>query len=126
MISDNGGHLADAGFATTTAGHAAALAFLNAHGRVRAMGVEGTSSYGAGFTRAARSAGQADYNLDVLPSSWQETADDIASPPDPHSADRERYGLVRDTGRDDAPVPQYATRSTPTDAGTVPQHSAVS
>ncbi|MGW3448614.1 sigma-70 family RNA polymerase sigma factor [Streptomyces sp. NPDC001076] len=69
---------------------------------------------------------QADYNLDVLPSSWQQTADDIASPPAPHSADRERYGLVRDTGRDDAPVPQYTTRSTPTDAGTVPQRSAVS
>ncbi|MGW1804725.1 sigma-70 family RNA polymerase sigma factor [Streptomyces sp. NPDC002078] len=69
---------------------------------------------------------QADYNLDVLPSSWQETADDIATPPAPHSADRERYGLVRDTGRDDAPVPQYTTRSTPTDAGTVPQRSVVS
>ncbi|MGW1050691.1 sigma-70 family RNA polymerase sigma factor [Streptomyces sp. CG4] len=69
---------------------------------------------------------QADYNLDVLPSSWQETADDIASPPAPNSADRERYGLVRDTGRDDAPVPQYTTRSTPTDAGTVPQRSVVS
>lgn len=69
---------------------------------------------------------QADYNLDVLHSSWQETADDIARPPVPDSADRERYGLVRDTGRDDAPVPQYATRTTPTDAGTVPQRSAVS
>ena len=69
---------------------------------------------------------QADYNLDVLPSSWQETADDIALPPAPDSADRERYGLVRDTGRDDAPVPQYTTRSTPTDAGTVPQRSVVS
>ncbi|MEU6510690.1 sigma-70 family RNA polymerase sigma factor [Streptomyces sp. NPDC046942] len=69
---------------------------------------------------------QADYNLDVLPSSWQETADDIATPPALHSADRERYGLVRDTGRDDAPVPQYTTRSTPIDAGTVPQRSVVS
>ncbi|WP_053659093.1 hypothetical protein [Streptomyces sp. MMG1121] len=69
---------------------------------------------------------QADYNLDVLPSSRQQTADDIATPPAPHSADRERYGLVRDTGRDDAPVPQYTTRSTPTDAGTVPQRSVVS
>ncbi|MEE1768097.1 IS110 family transposase [Streptomyces sp. JV185] len=58
VISDNGGHLADAEFATTTAGYAAALAFLNAHGRVRAIGVEGTSSYGAGFTRAAVSRGQ--------------------------------------------------------------------
>ncbi|MFE7900631.1 transposase [Streptomyces sp. NPDC057424] len=61
MISDNGGHLADAEFSTTAAGYAAALAFLNAHGQVTAIGVEGTSSYGAGFTRAARSAG-----LDVV------------------------------------------------------------
>lgn len=65
---------------------------------------------------------QADYNLDVLPSSWQQTADDIATPPVPDSADRERYGLVRDN----APVPQYTTRSTPTDTGTVPQRSVVS
>ncbi|MFD5231415.1 IS110 family transposase [Streptomyces qaidamensis] len=57
VISDNGGHLADAEFTTTAAGYAAALAFLGAHGRVIAIGVEGTSSYGAGFTRAARSAG---------------------------------------------------------------------
>ncbi|MCM2386757.1 IS110 family transposase [Streptomyces sp. CWNU-1] len=61
VISDNGGHLADAEFATTPAGYAAALAFLNAHGRVSTIGVEGTSSYGAGFTRAARAAG-----LDVV------------------------------------------------------------
>ncbi|WP_051371498.1 IS110 family transposase [Streptomyces sp. 142MFCol3.1] len=61
VISDSGGHLADAEFATTVAGYAAALAFLNAHGQVTAIGVEGTSSYGAGFTRAARSAG-----LDVV------------------------------------------------------------
>lgn len=57
VVSSNGGHLADAEFATTAAGYAAALAFLDAHGRVSAIGVEGTSSYGAGFTRAARSHG---------------------------------------------------------------------
>jgi transposase len=57
VISDNGGHLADAEFATTMAGYAAALAFLTAHGHVSAIGVEGTSSYGAGFTRAAISQG---------------------------------------------------------------------
>lgn len=55
VISDNGGHLADAEFATTAAGYAAALAFLTAHGQVTAIGVEGTSSYGAGFIRTARS-----------------------------------------------------------------------
>ncbi|WP_240528282.1 IS110 family transposase [Streptomyces amritsarensis] len=57
VISDNGGHLADAEFATTAAGYAAALAFLTAHGHVIAIGVEGTSSYGAGFPRTARSRG---------------------------------------------------------------------
>lgn len=57
VISDNGGHLADAEFATTAAGYAAAIAFLTAHGHVIAIGVEGTASYGTGFTRAARSAG---------------------------------------------------------------------
>lgn len=57
VISDNGGHLADAEFATTAAGYAAAMAFVTAHGHVIAIGVEGTSSYGAGFTRTARSHG---------------------------------------------------------------------
>ncbi|MFJ9588057.1 IS110 family RNA-guided transposase [Streptomyces acidicola] len=57
VISDNGGQLADAEFTTTAAGYAAALAFLDAHGHVIAIGVEGTSSYGAGFTSAARSHG---------------------------------------------------------------------
>ncbi|WP_159106715.1 hypothetical protein [Streptomyces rishiriensis] len=36
-----------------------------------------------------------------------------------------RYGLVRDTGRDDAPVPQYVTRETPSDPATAPQRSDV-
>jgi hypothetical protein len=44
VASDNGGHLADAEFATTVAGHAAALAFLTAHGHVIAIGVEGTAT----------------------------------------------------------------------------------
>ncbi|MEU4174762.1 IS110 family transposase [Streptomyces sp. NPDC026589] len=57
VISSNGGHLADGEFATTTPGYAAALAFITAHGHVVAIGVEGTASYGAGFTRAARAEG---------------------------------------------------------------------
>ncbi|MFB7280276.1 transposase [Streptomyces hydrogenans] len=56
VITDRGGHVADAEFPTTAAGYAAAIAFLNAHGTVTAVGVEGTSSYGLGFTRAARQA----------------------------------------------------------------------
>ncbi|MGW0962849.1 IS110 family transposase [Streptomyces gelaticus] len=57
VVTDRGGHVADAEFPTTAAGYAAAIAFLNAHGSVTAVGVEGTSSYGLGFTRAARHAG---------------------------------------------------------------------
>ncbi|MFJ9777662.1 transposase [Kitasatospora sp. NPDC101157] len=57
VVSDNGGHLADAEFPTTAAGYAAALAFLTAHGHVLAIGVEGTASYGTGFTREARAHG---------------------------------------------------------------------
>lgn len=56
-ISVTGAPLADAEFATTPAGYRAALAFLTGLGRVDAVGVEGTSSYGAGFTAAARAAG---------------------------------------------------------------------
>ncbi|MFA3843445.1 IS110 family transposase [Streptomyces aureus] len=53
VVTDNGGHIADAEFPTTTAGYTAALAFLGAHGDVIAIGVEGTASYGTGFTRPA-------------------------------------------------------------------------
>ncbi|WP_251017012.1 IS110 family transposase [Streptomyces sp. ISL-1] len=57
VVTDRGGQLADAEFPTTAAGYTAAIAFLAAHGTVAAIGVEGTSSYGSGFTRAARRAG---------------------------------------------------------------------
>jgi len=54
VITDSGGHLADAEFPTTSAGYTAAVAFIAAHGTVAAIGVEGTSSYGSGFTHATR------------------------------------------------------------------------
>ncbi|WP_228472685.1 sigma-70 family RNA polymerase sigma factor [Streptomyces cyaneochromogenes] len=64
----------------------------------------------------------ADYNLSVFPSNWNAVNEDINhGPPDGAI----RYGLVRDTGKDDTPVPQYATRATPADAATVPQESRV-
>ncbi|MET4674388.1 hypothetical protein ABID94_007313 [Streptomyces sp. PvR018] len=37
VITDRGGHVADAGFPTTSAGYAAAVALLNAHGTVTAV-----------------------------------------------------------------------------------------
>jgi transposase len=52
-----GRELGDREFATTPAGYRDALAFLISFGVVRAVGVEGTSSYGAGLARAARAAG---------------------------------------------------------------------
>ncbi|MEV7003713.1 hypothetical protein AB0N62_39530 [Streptomyces sp. NPDC093982] len=44
VVTDRGGHLANAQFPTNAAGYAAAIAFLQAHGTVGAVGVEGTSS----------------------------------------------------------------------------------
>jgi transposase len=52
-----GRELSDREFPTTPAGYAAALAFLTSFGVVRVVGIEGTSSYGAGLARAARAAG---------------------------------------------------------------------
>ena len=64
----------------------------------------------------------ADYNLSIFPSTWDAARADITTGP-PKGV--KRYGLVRDTGKDDAPVPQYVTRSTPADPATVPQRSRV-
>ncbi len=64
----------------------------------------------------------ADYGLSVFPTAWDKVdADVTAGPP----ARATRYGLVRDTGKDDTPVPQYVTRDTPPDPATVAQASRV-
>lgn len=54
VIDKQGRDLDDREFPTTPTGYRAALAFIAEHGRLDRIGVEGTSSYGAGFTRAAR------------------------------------------------------------------------
>ena len=64
----------------------------------------------------------ADYGLSVFPSTWDAAEKDITTGP---AQGVIRYGLVRDTGKDDAPVPQYVTRATPADPATVPQRSRV-
>ncbi len=64
----------------------------------------------------------ASYGLTVFPTTWDKVTEDITAGP-PEGAIR--YGLVRDTGEDDAPVPQYVTRATPADPATVPQESRV-
>jgi hypothetical protein len=64
----------------------------------------------------------ADYGLSVFPSTWAAVDKDITTGPDQGVR---RYGLVRDTGGDDTPVPQYVTRSTPADPATVAQRSRV-
>lgn len=52
-----GRDLDDAEFPTTPAGYAAALAFLASFGQIAVIGIEGTSSYGAGIARVAQAAG---------------------------------------------------------------------
>ncbi|MFI6856279.1 RNA polymerase sigma factor [Streptomyces sp. NPDC050416] len=63
-----------------------------------------------------------DYGIAVFPSNWEAVEKDVDTGP-AHGAIR--YGLVRDTGTDSAPVPQYVTRATPADPATVPQRSRV-
>lgn len=63
-----------------------------------------------------------DYGIAVSPSSWQAVDKDVNDGPAQGAI---RYGLVRDTGTDSAPVPQYVTRSTPADPARVPQRSRV-
>lgn len=57
VIDPWGRDLADQEFATTPAGYQEALTFMLDHGEVIAIGIEGTSSYGVGVTRAATDAG---------------------------------------------------------------------
>ncbi len=68
--------------------------------------------------------GGAGYGLGVIPQTWAAVTADITAAPDPARGIL-RYGLVRDTGTDAAPVPQYLTRTDPADPASVPQHSAV-
>ncbi|KQX79826.1 sigma-70 family RNA polymerase sigma factor [Streptomyces sp. Root1310] len=64
----------------------------------------------------------ADYGLNVFPTTWDAVEKDVTSGPAQGAG---RYGLVRDTGEDDTPVPQYVTREQPADPATVPQASRV-
>ncbi|MFD5266030.1 RNA polymerase sigma factor [Streptomyces sp. NPDC058335] len=64
----------------------------------------------------------ADYGVTVFPTTWQAADEDVRRGPDQGAI---RYGLVRDTGDDGTPVPQYVTRATPADPATVPQRSRV-
>ena len=63
-------------------------------------------------------------DLDVSTVTWQQITTDIDTPPN-LANDIERYGLVRDTGTDTAPVPQYLTRSDPANPADVAQYSDV-
>ena len=57
VIDSWGRDLADQEFPTTPTGYRQALDFLTSQGEVAAIGIEGTSSYGAGITRFAVRAG---------------------------------------------------------------------
>jgi len=59
-----GRHLGHASFATTPAGYAALLAWLQTFGPVQLVGVEGTGAYGAGLSRFLTAAGVALVEVD--------------------------------------------------------------
>ncbi len=52
-----GRKLADKEFRTDAGGYSEAIRFMTGHGGVQSVGVEGTSSYGAGLTKALITAG---------------------------------------------------------------------
>lgn len=54
VVLMNGRRLADAEFPATAAGYAELLAWMRSFGRLHAVGVEGTGSYGAGLARHLR------------------------------------------------------------------------
>jgi len=56
-ITTLGREISDREFPTTAAGYRAAVAFLTSHGPIDQVGIEGTSSYGAGLARAVMAAG---------------------------------------------------------------------
>ena len=56
-VTMTGAAVGDREFPTTRAGYTAAIKFLTSFGQVERIGVEGTASYGAGFTRAVIAAG---------------------------------------------------------------------
>ena len=56
-ITDTGQLLGDAEFRTNPTGYHAALRWAQSFGEVSIAGVEGTSSYGAGFTQALQDNG---------------------------------------------------------------------
>jgi RNA polymerase sigma factor (sigma-70 family) len=66
----------------------------------------------------------ADYDLAVGPTTWHEVSADLSRAPR-SGWGTVRYGKVRDTGTDRAPVPQYLTRANPADPGRVAQRSVV-
>ena len=57
VIAANGREVDDQEFPTTTSGYRRAVAWLAEHGPLRAVGVEGTSSYGLGICAALTDAG---------------------------------------------------------------------
>ncbi|MFD4562665.1 sigma-70 family RNA polymerase sigma factor, partial [Streptomyces sp. NPDC058469] len=64
----------------------------------------------------------ADYGLNVFPTTWDAVDQDVTTGP---AQGATRYGLTRDTGKDNTPTPQYVTRTTPADPATVAQRSRV-
>jgi transposase len=54
VVLINGRRLADAEFPATAVGYADLLAWMRSFGRLHAVGVEGTGSYGAGLARHLR------------------------------------------------------------------------
>jgi transposase len=97
-ISMTGTAISDREFPTTGAGYAAAIRFLMSLGHVERIGVEGTASYGAGFTRALIAAGIEVLELTRAVKSTRRTAlagDGLATPKDDATAGLRALHIAR-------------------------------
>ena len=56
-IDTRGIRLGDQSFVADSGGYRALITWADTHGRIKAFGIEGTGSYGAGLARAVRRAG---------------------------------------------------------------------
>ncbi len=86
-ITDTGGLLGDAEFGTTPTGYWAAICWSRSFGDIVAVGVEGTSSYGAGITYALQNNGIHVVEVN-RPDRWARRRQGKSDPLDAYSAAR--------------------------------------
>lgn len=103
VISGEGRDLEDREFPTTPAGYYRALSFITSHGDPIAIGIEGSSSYGAGVTRAAVESGHVVVEV-IRPERAERRRLGKSDPIDAYQAARAAMGSHRTAPAKDASI----------------------